>query len=612
MKIQLSAAALAVLSVYSPAPSFAADAVAPVVVVTATRQETRADELLADVSVVSRDEIAAAGQTTLAELLSSLPGIQMTSTGGPGQTSGVFIRGANSEHTLVLVDGVRIGSATSGAAALERIPLDQIERIEILRGPASALYGADAIGGVVQIFTRRGNGPARVEAFVGGGSWNTQEVAAGVSGGDQVWSYALRGGYASTDGISATNRKNFAFEPDRDTFRNGSVSASLAFRPAEGQELGATVLRTEGRSRYDEGVPGYSPYNDVAQAVYSLYARNRLTDRWTSTVRIGRSEDTYRNFSPYNLTVDNTVEIKTTQDQLVWQNDVRLPVGSLLVAFETLRQEGRNEGNFDKARRINSALVGWSGRFDAHSLQVNLRRDDNSQFGGKTSGALAYGYQLSPELRVQGSVGTAFRAPSLNDLYYPLQCFGVFGCFGGNPNLKPERAVNRDLGLVWDTGRRRASVTVYDNRVSDLIVWGNTPENVARARLRGVTLADEGRIGLYDLSSTIDWLDAKDADTDQRLLRRAEWQGKFRLSRTLDAWTLGGEWQLVGRRYNRANEVDPLGGYGLVNLFARYALAPEWTLEARANNVTDKKYESALGFNTPGANVFVGLRYAPK
>jgi vitamin B12 transporter len=610
MKTGLSITALAVACAFPPGAC--ADTLGETIVVTATRQASRTDELLADVSVVTREEIAAFGQSTLAELLATLPGLQRTANGGPGQIAGIFMRGANTEHTLVLVDGVRIGSATSGAAALERIPLDQIERIEVLRGPSSALYGADAIGGVIQIFTRRGKGPASVDLYAGAGSWQTRDVAAGVSGGSEAWSYALRGGYYDTDGINASTRKNpFAFEPDRDAFRNASASGSLAFRPAEGHEIGATALYTEGRNRYDEGVAGFSPYNDVAQSAYSLYSRNRLTAAWTSTLRLGRSQDYYRNFSPYNAG-DGYFDIETTQDQLVWQNDIQLPLGSLLAALETLQQKGESEGNFDKSRRINSALLGWSGQLGTHFFQANVRRDDNSQFGDKTSGALSYGYQLSPELRLRAAVGSAFRAPSLNDLYYPLQCFGAFGCFGGNPDLKPERAHSKEVGLVWEQPRRRAALTVYDSRVKDLIVWGNTPENVARARLTGATLSDEGQFGAYKLGMAIDWLDARDADTDKRLRRRARWQGTFHAARELGAWTLGGEWQLVSGRYEDASEMQRMGGYGLVNLFARYAVAREWTLEARANNVGDKQYESALGFATPGANAFFAVRYAPK
>lgn len=611
MSIRPSAAAMAVFAAFSPLPTFAADQEGPPVVVTATRQPTRIDDLLADTTILAREDIAAAGQSTLAELLGQQPGLQMTSNGGPGQTAGIMIRGANTEHTLVLVDGMRIGSLSAGSVAFERIPLDQIERIEIVRGPASALYGADAIGGVIQIFTRRGSGPVRPEVFVGAGTWETRETAAGVSGGDSTWSYALRGGYYTTDGINATRRSSFAFEPDRDSFYNASVSGSLAFRPAAGHELGATLLHTEGRSRYDEGVPGFDPRNDLGQGVYNLYSRNRITELWTSTLRLGRSVDDYLNFSSFNAG-DNKLHFKTTQDQVVWQNDIRLPHGSLLAAVETLAQKADAEASFDHTRRIHSVLLGWTGNFGDHSFQANARHDDNSQFGSRATGALSYGYRLNLEWRVHVARGSAFRAPSLNDLYFPLSCFGIFGCFGGNPDLKPEKAYNKEAGLVWERGSQRATLTVFDNRVTDLIVWGNTPENVARARLRGVSLSHAGQIGGFDLASAVDWLHARDEDTDMRLRRRADWTASFRLARDVGAWKLGGEWQLVGGRYDDANENDRMGGYGLVNLFAHYAVDRNWTLEARANNVGDKKYETALDFNTPGANVFVGLRYAPR
>ncbi|MBI3524999.1 MAG: TonB-dependent receptor [Betaproteobacteria bacterium] len=596
------------LALSSAVSSFAADNTP--VVITATRQPTRASELLSDVSVIERDAIEQAGQSSLAELLSRQPGIQSISNGGPGKVSSLFIRGANPNQTLVLVDGVRIGSATLGTPALEQLPLAQIERIEILRGPASALYGADAVGGVIQIFTRRGQGPQTVDAFAGIGSYNTRDLSAGISGGDAAWSYSVRGSNDTTDGIKAIADKTkqpYSYDPSRSTdgFRNSSLSTALTFRPASGHEIGATLLKTTGRNWYESG-PNFDTHADVAQSVFSLVSRNRLGDGWNSTLRASQSGDDSTDFSPYSLRGTN---YKTTQQQLTWQNDIKIATGSLLAAIESLKQKAVSGTNFDKSRDLNSLLFGWSGRYGDHRLQANLRRDENSQFGGKTTGYASYGYQLSQALRMQASLGSAFRAPTFNELYYPRY---------GNPGLSPENARNREVGLVWEQGTQRANVTIYNNRVSELIVtvcdasYNCNPVNVGHARLDGTSLSYAGQLGEFEVSSSLDILNARNAESGKRLPRRADRQMNLSISRSLGAWRIGSEWQGVGDRYDSTTETRHMGGYGLLNVFGRYAMSKELALEIRANNLGGKTYETAWGYGNPGANLFAGLRYSPK
>ncbi len=579
------------------------------IVVTATRQQQRVNQLLADLSVISQEEIAQAGPATLAELLARQPGMQSSSNGGAGKVSSLFIRGANSNHTLVLIDGVRIGSVSVGIPALEQIPLSQVERIEILRGPSSALYGADAIGGVIQIFTKRGEGELKPEAFVGVGSYNSRELSAGFSGGSQDWSYSLRGSDYRTDGIKAINseaKQPYSFDPSRqaDGFHNASLSASLAFRPAAGHEIGGTLLQTKGRNWFEAG-PNFDSRADLAQSVVGLYSRDRLADAWTSTLRVAQSVDDSNTYAPYSPTGSRA---KTSQDQFTWQNDLRLPLGTLLLALESLQQQARVEGSFDRERRIDSALLGWSARQGDNRWQLNLRRDDNTQFGSKTTAYAGYGYQFSEALRAQLSAATAFRAPSFNELYYP---------YFGNDKLKPESALNKEVGLVWEQGSRRAGMTIFDNRVHDLIVtvcdasFNCQPENLAKAKLRGTTLSYADKFYGYDFDGSIDLLSARNADTNMRLPHRADQQANLRMSRLVGQWTLGAEWQGAGARYDSTTETEHMGGYALLNAFARYAVNRGLSVEARANNLGDKKYETSWGFATQGANFFLGLRYAP-
>ncbi|EXI82030.1 MAG: Outer membrane cobalamin translocator [Candidatus Accumulibacter appositus] len=601
-----------------PAAGNAADQLLDPIVVTATRQATRANELTSDVSVITREEINEAGQSTLEQVLSRQAGIQYTANGGPGTNSGVMIRGASSNQSIVLIDGQRIGSATTGSAALARIPLDQIERIEILRGPASSLYGADAIGGVIQIFTRKGEGPTRLNASTGYGTYGTTDTTVGVSGGTDLVSYSLQAGYLDTGGFNAIhNKSDIYYNPDDDGYRNSNGSASFALRPAAGQEIGVNLLASDGSNQYDSNdfsaVGANKNYtNDQLLESYSIYSRNRLNQVWTSTLRLGTSTDASKGYA------GNVREytIRTDMEQASWQNDIVLPVGEALLAVEYTKQKVSGSTDYTVTERtIRSLLGGWNANIEKHRLQFNLRRDDNSQFGDETTGSASYGYQFSPDWRGHVSYGTAFRAPTFNELYFPSSAFFS----GGNPDLQPEQSKNTELGANWERGNHRASLVLYNNNVSDLIEFRPptyAPVNVSKAVLRGATLTYDGRFSEWRAGVAIDFLDAKNEEDGpnkgNRLARRSAQQMSSYISRTLGDWDLRGEWQLVGNRYDDPANTKLLGGYGLVNLYADYRLQRDWTLFARANNIFDKYYETIDNYATAGANVFVGVRYAPK
>lgn len=607
--LRRTALAVALSSIFQPAIASPTDEA--VVVVTATRIATRSDELLSDVGVLGREEIDQAGTATLEQLLSRQPGIEFSANGGAGAVTNVFIRGTEGGHALVLIDGLRIGSATLGALSWSRIPLSQIERVEILRGPASALYGSDAIGGVIQIFTKHGAEGLHANAEAGIGSYGTYSANAGLAGGKGGWRYSVNGARFKTDGFSnIRNPANKGFNPDRDGFRNDSLSANLSYSPAKGHEVGLMLFHSDGTNKYDSGLSASAAAknyeNSLTVQSYAAYLKNKVTDRWSSTLRIGRTSDdstNYTNGATSSIT-------RTDQDQISWQNDVRLPVGTLLLGWEDLKQKiGGTTAYTLKERNIRSLLAGWTANLDSHRLQANLRRDDNSQFGARNTGTLAYGYQFSPTWRASASYGTAFRAPTFNDLYYPLN----FG-YVGNPNLLPESSRNRELALHHEIGLHHASATWYRNDVKNLISWSGltSPVNIGQARIEGITLAYTGLLANYDVGASLDILDAKDATTGKRLARRANEKLNLSLGRTRGAWEWRTELQAIGARYDDNANTKRMGGFALVNLYAAYALTPEWSLFGRANNVFDKRYELAADYGTPGANLFVGLRYTPK
>ncbi|MDY0014163.1 MAG: TonB-dependent receptor [Rhodocyclaceae bacterium] len=621
MTIRLSAAALAVLSAVS-AFAVAAETQGEALIVTATRQPSRAQDLLASVDTLDREQIERAGQSSLLELLARQPGIQMSDNGGPGKTSGLYMRGTNANHTILFIDGVRVGSVTAGQAALESLPLSHIERIEILRGPASALYGADAVGGVIQIFTKRGEGPLQLEAFAGAGSKATRDVLGGISGATGPWSYALRLSQYETEGVSARKgpyptRKFWhdydpALDADKDGFRATSLGGNLGYSFNKDHSLALNFLRIDARNWYDGGgfnsVGGADVGNDAVVESLALESRNRLAAGWLSTLRVARSKDESEGFR-------NTNHFNSEQNQVLWQHDVDLPLGRAMLAYEYLDQKVDSSTTYTvQARHINAWMAGWSGSLGNHLFQANLRQDENSQFGDKLTYLLSYGYRITPALRAGVSLGTSFKAPTLNDLYYVDS-----GGNHGDPNLKPEEGRNREISLRYEVAGTRLSAVYFDNRVDNLIQWGAlapdyvyVPLQTDNARLKGWELGYAGALGEYELSASIDLLNARNEDTGKDLIRRARQAARFGISRQVGALSLGGEWQLAGKRYADVANTDPLPGYGLVNLFGHYQLNRDWRIEARANNVFDRDYELARGYNTWGASVFVGLRYLPR
>ncbi|MDT3670418.1 MAG: TonB-dependent receptor [Aromatoleum sp.] len=628
MNIHLSATTVAVAAAFPfflSTPALAATE-GETLVVTATRTPTPVNELLSDLTVLERDAIEQAGQSTLAEFLASQAGVQFSQAGGPGTQTGIYLRGGAAGHTLILIDGMRTGSATLGEPSPQNIPLSQIERIEILRGPASALYGSDAIGGVIQIFTRRGEaGPARLNAFAGVGSYGLRETSVGVSGGDSRWIYSVSGGYAESDGFSA--RRKAVADPDHDGHRNSNFAGSVSFRPAAGHEIGASLLYSDTRTWYDNSFSATPAdiHSNSEISTLSVHTRNRLTDSWESTLRHGRSIDKGTDRFSAFLPESN---FETIQDQTVWQNDIRLPVGRLLLGYEHLKQQVDTDQEIAvDERTTDSVLVGWQGSFGKHRLQANARHDDNSGFDDKATGSIAYGYQLTERLRMHASYGTSFSAPTFNDLYWPEDVCPAAICgetyiTRGNPNIKPEEGRNRELAMHWEGESTTASVTYFNNKVRNLIDWQSTrpvpgvnllmPANVSAAKLEGVSMSASSEVGVWRASATLDFLRARDEETGDHLQRRADRSATLRLARSFGALSLGGEVLASSYRYSKNANIERLSGYAIANVFARYAVDRDWSIEGRVNNVFDKDYELIKDYNTPRANAFIGVRYAPK
>ncbi|WP_374432232.1 TonB-dependent receptor domain-containing protein [Ideonella dechloratans] len=574
-------------------------------VVTASRMPESAAQAVRPVTVITAEDIRQSGVASVTDLLRTLGGVEVTQNGGLGSSSSVFIRGANSDHTVVLVDGVRIGSATLGTAAFESIPLALIERIEVLPGPSSSLYGSDAIGGVIQIFTKSAKrSPGAAVALTTGSHDLRQATASYAAALGQGTQLSLGLNYLSTDGINATTPDNtYNYNPDRDGLLQRSGQLRLTQQINADHEVGVQWLRSASKGRFDDG-PGIDSYSQSVTQTLGAHWNGQLTQSWRSELSVARSQDQSTSYSSYPGTFN------TREDQASWLN--RLPAfgGTATVGLEWLKQSVDSTTDYTVDQRtVRSALVGWKGQIGEHALQADVREDRNSQFGHHTTAQLGWGWQLAQDWRLRAAWGSAFHAPTFNTLYYP----GF-----GNPDLKPEQSDSYELGLDGKLAGLELGATVFDNHIRDLIDYAPPdylPANVNKARITGLSLKAGGALIDRDTRFKVNltWQDPKNDETEQLLRRRARVFGGLHLTHNAGPAQIGSDVSWVGRRFDSADRSagSAMGAYGLVAVFGSWAFTPEWRLEARVNNLGDKHYTTAQGYSAPGREGQVTLRWTP-
>ena len=612
-------AALTSLALAIAAPSAFAQATTDTfdpVVVTANRYPQHLSEVLSDTQTISSEDIARSGAGTLVDLLQKQRGIEVNRNGGPGTSSSVFIRGANGNQNIVLVDGVRIGSSTSGTANWSALPLSSIDHVEIVYGPLSTMYGADAVGGVIQIFTKKGDGATRFSAFAGYGRDNTRQVeasVAGSTGGNNSFSYALTAGKEKSDGYSATKPGNFSYNGDKDGYDKESVSGQFGYQMAKGHDVGLVFLNSKLDAQFDAGL-NFDARNYNKQESISVFTKNQFLPNWTSELRYAESKDKLTSVSATGAF--GRSQFDTKQSDISWQNDI-------LIGRDTLQLLGeyRDEDVVSSAeglsggRNTKSFAASYNLVRGAHLASISGRRDDSSVYGTHNTGSVAYGYRFSNALRASASYGTSFRAPTFNDLYYPGS---------GIPTNKPEKGRNAEVGLQYNDGQTQLSAIYYHNKITDMInyvyacpVIGWKPGygcsmNIDKGLLEGLTLAGAHKFGAFNVSGNIDLQDPRNESLDKQLTLRAKKHANFAVDYTTGPLTAGTEWQLSGKRFADPANTTTLGGYGLLNLYTTYQFSRDWSVLARWNNITNKDYELSRFYATPRSNLFVGVRYGMK
>lgn len=591
-------------------------------VVTGTRTAVTADQSLAAVEVIDRAQIERSQAHSLQDLLRGRAGIDLGNQGGLGKVSTLFMRGTESDHTLFLVDGVRVGSATSGLTALQDLPLELIERIEIVRGPRSSLYGSEAIGGVIQVFTRGGGEGTRMRARIGSGSHGLREAGAGIdfggnlSGNMRGW-FGVDATHQSDEGINACRGSAtpvFAGcgmdnpDPDRDGYRNNAVSLRGGLALGNTWKADLHAMRADAHSEYD-GDPmwGLPDNSDTIQQVVGgrvRYSGQRVALQF-SAGRNTDSSDNYQGTTP-------TDRFATHRDSASLQGDFTLAAGQLLtVGTDWSRDSGGVTGGFNAfdARRGNRAgFAQYQGAFGKHDLQLSARHDDNDLFGGRDTGSVAWGMDAAHGVRLTASYGTAFKAPSFNELYFP---------FYGNPDLRPETSRSAEVGIVQRNGGHwHWQLNAYQTTVDDLIVYDPTifvANNIERARIRGAELGIGVVLGDWDINAQATLMDPRNqsnAAHDKLLPRRSRRSARIDVDRDIGAWKFGASVIAAGTRYDDVQNTLPMGGYATVDLRAERSLG-DWTVQAGVRNAFDRFYETAAYFNQPGREYTLTLRYSP-
>ncbi|QKZ06971.1 TonB-dependent receptor domain-containing protein [Pseudomonas eucalypticola] len=590
--------------------------------VSANRQAEERDSSTSASTVFTRADIDRLQPDSVVDLLNRVPGVQVAQSGGRGSLPGIFVRGMQSSQTLVLVDGVRVATATSADSNLQNLGVDQIERVEVLRGARSAIHGADAMAGVIQIFTRRADQAGlQGRLHVTAGSDGHWQRDLGLSGANDDSRFALSAGLDESAGINRTHA-SFASDQDHDAYRNRSLSLTASHYFTDDLEAGITLLDNQGKNEYDNpfgrfdslslSTVGQKPYSDFQLSSFGTYVDARLTEHWKSRLELGHSEN--QETSRDTLSDEHSA-FNTYRDSLGWQNTLHLDErNSLLAGVDIFQDRVTSSTAFAEDSRWNrAAFVQHSYRTDSFGTQVGWRRDVNQQFGGQNTWSAAVTWFVNRSNDLVLSYSEGFRAPTFNDLYYPGY---------SNPNLTPEHSKSYELqwrSRLSDTTRLETSL--YRTELSDAIVLDSNflPQNIGHARINGAEAVLRQQLRDWNSALSLAVIDPRDRDSGHTMTRRARRTLNWDLDRRFGALAVGVTWQAVSRSYNDASNQQRIGGYALMGLRSSWAVTPQVKVDLKVDNLLDRQYSRVLyefdgqayGYREQGRAWTIGLTWNP-
>jgi vitamin B12 transporter len=634
-----------------PLLSFADDINLNPIVVSGNRLEQPLSDVMTSVSVITSEDLDRLQPQDVVSALQGQPGLEFVRSGGLGMQTSIFMRGANSGQVLVLVNGLRITNEFTGSVPIENIPINQVDRIEILRGNASALYGSSAVGGVIQIFTKSGLSNLGPYGSITYGSRNTENLVAGYNGKYNDTSFGVSYNHQQTDGFPTLNpAQNNTFStanPSNNSYQSDNVSANISQLLAPGHEIGIKILASDSTSVFDSGTnssyftgnPSPSGFNflessDSKTLFSQLYSKDTITDFWNSKVTLGVSNIIYR----YNYNFDQSViiptgEYNTHQTDFSWVNDFVISNNQTMLLGMQSNQISTTDSDayfgtspFYSERTLNSIFAGYTAKFNAIGVQLNARHDDINTGQSATTGLLGLSYNLTNHWKIAGNISNAFNAPTSAQLFSgPI--------VGGNPNLQPERDSSQEASLQYSDDTTLARIVVFKRDSKDLIAAGSMPssdlicttpfncanqyENIAKAKNQGVEFTAKTNIDRIRLSASATFQDPVNEVSNTQLIRRAKEFGSIDASYTLNKWTMGSQLFISGPRPDTNFGTFPsssvsLSGYSIVNLFASYQYDSNWSAKLKIENLFDRSYQQSYGYNTPGFGAFLTLQYSPE
>ncbi|WP_322521639.1 TonB-dependent receptor [Guyparkeria halophila] len=560
-------------------------------------------------TVITREEIERSQARSITDLLAGRAGLTVSNEGGPGKLSSVSIWGQSANRTAVFLDGVRIGSVSAGQSYLEHIPLEQIERIEIVRGPRSGQWGADAGGGVIQIFTREGTEDgSHLSGGIGAGSRSQREADAHIGARQGAFDYSLGVAHRETDGFDACENGGpytppcYADEPDNDGYQRDSLQLQAGYRFGEGGHVRVHVLAASAEVEYD----GPTNNSEIEQRTIGLSASTGRIGFWQLRTRAGRHIDDQDYFRDRHF--DSRFD--TQRDTLSLANDFFLGPSTTLTlgADQTDDKLSSTTDYVEDARRNRGLFAQINTRLGERlDVQAALRRDFNEQFGTANTGSLDLAYRLDDAWTLTAGHGTSFNVPSFNLLYYPPYCIVPGLCFAtANPDLEPERTRTSRAGVTWTRGPWAIEATAFRSSADDLISSpppSYVPENVSEATIRGAELAAGWTTDKWSARTSLTYLSTESEATGEPLPKQPRWSGRLTVDRQLGAFSLGTTLR------GRSGSENDNQGYVVADLRGSYRVAPDWRIEARVDNVFDRDYEVVDGFYQAPRGVFVSLRY---
>lgn len=581
-------------------------------VITANRTAEDRKDSTAAVTVFTREDIDRLQPVNVNDLLTRVPGVQTYQSGGRGSVTGVFIRGTSTPQALVLVDGMRVGSVTAGGAnsALEHLNIDQIERVEVLRGSRSAIYGSDAIGGVIQVFTRRGAGEGlQGRIRIAAGNKGVWEHSAGLSGGNQKTRFNLS---ASLDEMTGFDRTTAAdsLSADDDAYRNKAISFSLSHTFSEQLRAGVNVLNQRGKTEYDNTF-GQKPYTDFVASSASTFADLKVSEQWNSRLEFGHSEDKLAGrdklASPFSA-----YDINSYRNSAAWLNTFQLDEQHIIRAgADYLKDKVRTKPSYEKDSRWNkAAFVQHSYKGELFGTELGLRHDKNQQFGSENTWNAALSLPVGQTNNFVLSYSEGFRAPTLMDLYYP---------WGANPNLKPEKSKGYELqwrSQMTETITLESSLYRTDIRNAIVVDEFWIPQNFAKVRVNGFETSLQHELFGAQGALNLSLVDSRDRATGHQMPRIAKRTLSYDLDKQLGAFGVGGTWRVASSSFNDAENNQKIAGYGTLDLRGSWQAAQELGVDLRLANIFDKGYSRALytpteAYREDRFTVLLGVTWTP-